>query len=224
MAGVFEGARQRGGSGRGRAVVGAVRTGPATGPGACSPRTTALGLVPGVRPKRALHWEDNHRPAGQRLSLQGHELRDELWVILDAGLVVELDGTGRQRQPGDEVFLPKMGGPPRRNASGRPTPASWRSPSDTSTRPTSTTRGRLRPHGERRGGSGLAIGTYAASQDGQGTDSGRPRGPVRWILQTVAAHSRKLVPALLPGRHHLHLRFVAEDPDGKAGDSAGPAR
>lgn len=45
---------------------------------------------------------------GQRLSLQKHQHRDELWVALDAGLLVEIDGEVTETQEGDE-FLVRRG-------------------------------------------------------------------------------------------------------------------
>jgi mannose-1-phosphate guanylyltransferase/mannose-6-phosphate isomerase len=43
---------------------------------------------------------------GQRLSLQRHRRRDELWVALDPGVVVERDGLTLTPEPGGEVWLP----------------------------------------------------------------------------------------------------------------------
>ncbi|MBL0311877.1 MAG: phosphomannose isomerase type II C-terminal cupin domain [Holophagaceae bacterium] len=43
---------------------------------------------------------------GQRLSLQRHSHRDELWVALDEGVVVELDGETIKPVIGQEVWLP----------------------------------------------------------------------------------------------------------------------
>ena len=43
---------------------------------------------------------------GERLSLQRHEHRSELWIILDDGAVVDLDGTALYPQKGDELWLP----------------------------------------------------------------------------------------------------------------------
>ena len=45
--------------------------------------------------------------AGQRLSLQRHALRDELWVILDVPLTVEIDGRTWAAQPGEKVWIPR---------------------------------------------------------------------------------------------------------------------
>ncbi len=44
---------------------------------------------------------------GQRLSLQRHRHRDELWVALDEGAVVDLDGAELRPAAGQEVWLPK---------------------------------------------------------------------------------------------------------------------
>jgi len=45
--------------------------------------------------------------AGEALSLQRHEHRDELWIVLDDGLLVEIDGTTTQASTGDEFFVPR---------------------------------------------------------------------------------------------------------------------
>ena len=44
---------------------------------------------------------------GQRLSLQRHRHRDELWVALDPGAEVELDGETHRPQQGQELWLPR---------------------------------------------------------------------------------------------------------------------
>jgi mannose-1-phosphate guanylyltransferase/mannose-6-phosphate isomerase len=46
---------------------------------------------------------------GQRLSLQRHTHRDELWTILDVELLVEVDGDRRLARPGDKVWIPRGG-------------------------------------------------------------------------------------------------------------------
>jgi mannose-1-phosphate guanylyltransferase/mannose-6-phosphate isomerase len=43
----------------------------------------------------------------QMLSKQSHKKRDELWVVLDAGLRVELDDTVLEPDPGDEIVIPR---------------------------------------------------------------------------------------------------------------------
>lgn len=43
---------------------------------------------------------------GQRLSLQRHRHRSELWVALDAGAVIERDGDLLHPRPGEEIWLP----------------------------------------------------------------------------------------------------------------------
>jgi mannose-6-phosphate isomerase len=45
--------------------------------------------------------------AGEALSLQRHEHRDELWVVLDDGLLVEIDGTTIEARAGEECFVPR---------------------------------------------------------------------------------------------------------------------
>jgi mannose-6-phosphate isomerase len=42
------------------------------------------------------------------LSLQYHHLRDELWVVLDAGAKIELGLRVIQPQIGDRIFIPRM--------------------------------------------------------------------------------------------------------------------
>jgi mannose-1-phosphate guanylyltransferase/mannose-6-phosphate isomerase len=44
---------------------------------------------------------------GEKLSLQKHAGRDELWVALDDGAIVELDGQALRPQKGQEIWLPK---------------------------------------------------------------------------------------------------------------------
>ena len=44
---------------------------------------------------------------GGALSLQYHHSRDELWVVLDAGAKIELDGMVIWPQAGDKVFIPR---------------------------------------------------------------------------------------------------------------------
>ena len=43
----------------------------------------------------------------QSLSLQRHQHRDELWVIIDDGLEIEIDGKRRVARAGDEVYIPR---------------------------------------------------------------------------------------------------------------------
>lgn len=45
--------------------------------------------------------------AGGVLSLQRHEHRDELWVVLDDGLVVEIGDERIDAVSGDEFFIPR---------------------------------------------------------------------------------------------------------------------
>ncbi|MBU6398949.1 MAG: phosphomannose isomerase type II C-terminal cupin domain [Verrucomicrobia bacterium] len=42
---------------------------------------------------------------GQRLSLQSHTGRAELWIVLDAGAVVQTGETERECQAGDEIWI-----------------------------------------------------------------------------------------------------------------------
>ena len=44
---------------------------------------------------------------GQVLSLQSHKLRDELWVVLDHGLRIEIDGRVHLPEPGAEFVIPR---------------------------------------------------------------------------------------------------------------------
>jgi mannose-1-phosphate guanylyltransferase/mannose-6-phosphate isomerase len=43
---------------------------------------------------------------GQKLSLQRHQHRDELWIALDEGVVVELDGQTLTPDKGAQLWLP----------------------------------------------------------------------------------------------------------------------
>jgi mannose-6-phosphate isomerase len=43
---------------------------------------------------------------GQRLSLQSHTGRAELWIVIDEGAVVQVGNTTREYQPGDEIWIP----------------------------------------------------------------------------------------------------------------------
>jgi mannose-6-phosphate isomerase len=45
--------------------------------------------------------------AGQVLSLQRHQHRDELWIVLDDAIWVELDGARVPTGAGDEHFIPR---------------------------------------------------------------------------------------------------------------------
>ncbi|MBP7142291.1 MAG: phosphomannose isomerase type II C-terminal cupin domain [Opitutaceae bacterium] len=43
---------------------------------------------------------------GQRLSLQSHTGRAELWIVLDDGAVVQVGETTREHRAGDEIWIP----------------------------------------------------------------------------------------------------------------------
>ncbi len=43
---------------------------------------------------------------GQRLSLQSHTARAELWIVIDAGAVVQVAGEQRVCQAGEEIWIP----------------------------------------------------------------------------------------------------------------------
>lgn len=43
---------------------------------------------------------------GQRLSLQSHTGRAELWIVLDEGAVVQVGDTVRPCSPGEEIWIP----------------------------------------------------------------------------------------------------------------------
>ncbi|MEX2504633.1 MAG: phosphomannose isomerase type II C-terminal cupin domain [Egicoccus sp.] len=45
--------------------------------------------------------------AGQPLSLQRHAHRDELWIVLDEGLVVQVGDEIHTATSGDEFFIPR---------------------------------------------------------------------------------------------------------------------
>ena len=44
--------------------------------------------------------------AGQRLSLQSHTARAELWIVLDEGAVIQIDDTVHHPRAGDELWIP----------------------------------------------------------------------------------------------------------------------
>ena len=46
---------------------------------------------------------------GQRLSLQRHTARAELWIVMDKGAKVEVDDTVYYPEPGDEIWIPVQG-------------------------------------------------------------------------------------------------------------------
>jgi mannose-6-phosphate isomerase len=43
---------------------------------------------------------------GQRLSLQSHTGRGELWIVFDEGTLIQVDDDIREYGPGDEVWIP----------------------------------------------------------------------------------------------------------------------
>jgi len=43
---------------------------------------------------------------GQRLSLQSHTKRSELWIVIDAGALVQVGNEAKVYQPGDEIWIP----------------------------------------------------------------------------------------------------------------------
>ncbi len=45
--------------------------------------------------------------AGGVLSRQYHHKRDELWVALDEGVLVELDGESLRPTPGERIYIPR---------------------------------------------------------------------------------------------------------------------
>lgn len=48
-----------------------------------------------------------HVNAGQRLSRQYHKSRDELWISLDEGLMMELNDKVFHPKKGEQMFIPK---------------------------------------------------------------------------------------------------------------------
>ena len=57
--------------------------------------------------------------AGQRLSLQSHKGRAELWIVLDPGAIVHVGDAILHPEPGEEIWIPA--GTKHRLASGGPT-------------------------------------------------------------------------------------------------------
>ncbi len=54
---------------------------------------------------------------GQRLSLQSHTGRAELWIVLDDGVIVQVGDTITTHRAGDEIWIPanekhRLSGPP----------------------------------------------------------------------------------------------------------------
>ena len=43
---------------------------------------------------------------GQRLSLQAHTARAELWIVLDEGAIVQLEDRVTRHRAGDEIWIP----------------------------------------------------------------------------------------------------------------------
>lgn len=43
---------------------------------------------------------------GQRLSLQSHTGRAELWIVLDPGALVQVGDEIKEYEPGDEIWIP----------------------------------------------------------------------------------------------------------------------
>ena len=43
---------------------------------------------------------------GQRLSLQSHTGRAELWIVIDDGALIQVDEDTRQYKAGDEIWIP----------------------------------------------------------------------------------------------------------------------
>ena len=72
------------------------------------------------------------------LSRQYHHHRDELWVVLDAGARVELDGEVLHPEPGEKLFIPRETVHRLSAVGERDRCGYWRSPSASSTRRTSS--------------------------------------------------------------------------------------
>src|SRR5882672_8766538 len=43
---------------------------------------------------------------GQRLSLQSHTARSELWIVLDDGAIIQVEDNVVEHRAGDEVWIP----------------------------------------------------------------------------------------------------------------------
>jgi mannose-1-phosphate guanylyltransferase/mannose-6-phosphate isomerase len=46
---------------------------------------------------------------GERLSLQAHSRRGELWIVLDDGAIVQLEDRITEHRAGDEIWIPVNG-------------------------------------------------------------------------------------------------------------------
>ena len=60
----------------------------------------------GIRFRNGTSWHRGNPVLGI-LSKQYHHHRDELWVILDDGIIVEIDDETMLAKKGDEFFIPK---------------------------------------------------------------------------------------------------------------------
>jgi mannose-1-phosphate guanylyltransferase/mannose-6-phosphate isomerase len=67
---------------------------------------TRPGFLQSVCKQSRLHSEFDDRITGQRLSLQSHTGRAELWIVLDDGAIVQVGDTITECKAGDEIWIP----------------------------------------------------------------------------------------------------------------------
>ena len=122
--------------------------------GRADDRRQALGQGGHLRPEPALVGAGHHRRAGQETSVHYHRMRDEIWVVLDAGLTIADRQPGGRGAAGGGVHGAGRGDPPDPQRAARSGGGCWRSPTATPPRTTPSasrtpTGGRWSPTGER---------------------------------------------------------------------------
>lgn len=89
-------------------------TGPASETGALRPTDPLADIIRDERPWGAFERYTLNQPStvkiitvkpGEQLSLQRHTGRDELWVVLDPGVIVEVDGERATPAVGEKVLV-----------------------------------------------------------------------------------------------------------------------
>ena len=65
-----------------------------------------MGFIQAIFPQQQLHGKFDKRAAGERLSLQSHTGRAELWIVIDNGAIVQVGETEREYRAGDELWIP----------------------------------------------------------------------------------------------------------------------
>ncbi len=120
---------------------------------------------------------------GQETSVHYHQMRDEMWVVLDAGLNVQIGNRSVEAAVGRGVHGLRRDDPSDREPRNDARAGSWRSPTATRPRTTrcdsrTTTAGRWSPTGRH---SAFAVGRRVERPEGAVLRSARPRHRrVRW--------------------------------------------